>query len=66
MNRVEGNCKQMKGIHKEQWGKLTDDDLTTSSRASATSWKVRSKQRKGYEKDQSKRDIDDWYGNQTW
>ena len=26
-NRVEGNWKQMKGKVKEQWGKLTDDDL---------------------------------------
>ena len=27
-DRVEGNWKQMKGKVKEQWGKLTDDDLT--------------------------------------
>ena len=26
--RVEGNRKQMKGIVKERWGELTDDDLT--------------------------------------
>jgi len=26
-NRVEGNWKQVKGKIKEQWGKLTDDDL---------------------------------------
>jgi len=26
-DRVEGNWKQMKGRIKEQWGKLTDDDL---------------------------------------
>jgi len=26
-NRVEGNWKQLKGKVKEQWGKLTDDDL---------------------------------------
>ncbi|MFK4381495.1 hypothetical protein ABIA40_000903 [Bradyrhizobium sp. USDA 223] len=28
-NRVEGNWKQIKGKVKEQWGKLTDDDLDT-------------------------------------
>jgi uncharacterized protein YjbJ (UPF0337 family) len=28
-NRVEGNWKQVKGKVKEQWGKLSDDDLTT-------------------------------------
>ena len=38
-NRVEGNWKQVKGKVKEQWGKLTDDDLdvvagnVTSSKA---------------------------------
>jgi uncharacterized protein YjbJ (UPF0337 family) len=26
-NRVEGNWKPVKGKVKEQWGKLTDDDL---------------------------------------
>ena len=26
-DRFEGNWKQMKGKVKEQWGKLTDDDL---------------------------------------
>jgi len=26
-NRVEGNWKQVKGKVKEQWGKLTDNDL---------------------------------------
>jgi uncharacterized protein YjbJ (UPF0337 family) len=27
-NRVEGDWKRMKGKVKEQWGRLTDDDLT--------------------------------------
>lgn len=26
-NRVEGNWEQVKGKVKEQWGKLTDDDI---------------------------------------
>jgi uncharacterized protein YjbJ (UPF0337 family) len=26
-DRIEGNWKQLKGKVKEQWGKLTDDDL---------------------------------------
>jgi len=26
-DKVEGNWKQFKGMVKEQWGKLTDDDL---------------------------------------
>ena len=27
-DRVEGNWKQLKGAAKEQWGKLTNDDVT--------------------------------------
>lgn len=27
-DRIEGNWKQIKGKAKEQWGKLTDDDMT--------------------------------------
>src|SRR4051794_18220633 len=30
-DRVEGNWKQVKGKVKEQWGKLTDDDLNVIS-----------------------------------
>jgi len=26
-DRIEGNWKQLKGKVKQQWGKLTDDDL---------------------------------------
>jgi uncharacterized protein YjbJ (UPF0337 family) len=26
-NRIEGDWKQLKGTAKEQWGRLTDDDL---------------------------------------
>ncbi len=36
-NRVEGNWKQLKGKVKEQWGKLTDDDLDVSSPAACAS-----------------------------
>ena len=28
---VEGNWKQLKGAVKEQWGKLTDDDLDVAA-----------------------------------
>jgi uncharacterized protein YjbJ (UPF0337 family) len=30
-DRIEGGWKQMSGKVKEQWGKLTDDDLTEIS-----------------------------------
>jgi uncharacterized protein YjbJ (UPF0337 family) len=54
-NRVEGNWKQLKGKVKEQWGKLTDDDLD-----------IIAGKRDGLEKDRAKREIDDWYGRQQW
>jgi uncharacterized protein YjbJ (UPF0337 family) len=28
-DRIEGNWKQLRGKVQQQWGKLTDDDLTT-------------------------------------
>jgi hypothetical protein len=28
-DRIEGNWKQFRGKVQQQWGKLTDDDLTT-------------------------------------
>ncbi len=42
MNKDEigGNWKQFKGKAKEQWGKLTDDDMTVIE-GSATSWSAK-------------------------
>jgi uncharacterized protein YjbJ (UPF0337 family) len=55
----------MKGKVKEQWGKLTDDDLDViDGKRDQLEGKIQ--ERYGYEKDQTKRDIDDWYGRQTW
>ena len=36
-DRVQGNWKQFTGKVKEQWGQLTDDDLTQRSMATANS-----------------------------
>jgi uncharacterized protein YjbJ (UPF0337 family) len=64
-NRVEGNWKQMKGKVKEQWGKLTDDDLDViNGRRDQLEGKIQ--ERYGYAKDQVRKDIDDWYGRQQW
>jgi uncharacterized protein YjbJ (UPF0337 family) len=58
-NRVEGNWKQSKGKVKEQWSKLTDDDLNTiNGRRERLEGKLQ--QRYGCAKDQARRDIDDW------
>jgi uncharacterized protein YjbJ (UPF0337 family) len=64
-NRIEGNWKQVKGKVKEQWGKLTDDDLDQiAGRRDQLEGKIQ--ERYGIEKDRVERDIDDWYGRQTW
>jgi uncharacterized protein YjbJ (UPF0337 family) len=64
-NRVEGNWKQIKGKVKEQWGKLTDDDLDQiNGKREQLEGKIQ--ERYGYAKDQAKKDVDDWYGNQRF
>jgi uncharacterized protein YjbJ (UPF0337 family) len=64
-NRVEGNWKQVKGKVKEQWGKLTDDDLDRiAGKRDQLEGKIQ--ERYGIEKDRARRDIDDWYGRQDW
>ena len=63
--RVEGNWKQAKGKIKEQWGKLTDDDLDViNGKRDQLEGKIQ--ERYGYEKDRVKADVDNWYGKQTW
>lgn len=64
-NRVEGNWKQLKGRVKEQWGKLTDDDIDQiNGRREQLEGKIQ--ERYGIEKDRVKKDIDDWYTRQKW
>ncbi len=64
-NRVEGNWKQVAGKVKEKWGKLTDDDLTTiNGRRDQLEGKIQ--ERYGLAKAQVKKDVDDWYGKQSW
>ncbi|WP_077967199.1 CsbD family protein [Ensifer adhaerens] len=64
-DRVEGNWKQFKGKIKEQWGKLTDDDLDQiAGKRDQLEGKIQ--ERYGLEKDRARQDIDDWFGRQTW
>jgi len=64
-DRIEGNWKQIKGKVKEQWGKLTDDDLDEiAGRRDQLEGKIQ--KRYGLAKDQVRQDIDDWYARQTW
>lgn len=58
-DRIEGNWKEMKGRVKQQWGELTDDDLTVMS-GKREELAGRLQQRYGYAKDRAEREIDDW------
>ena len=62
-NRVEGNWKQMKGAVKQQWGKLTDDDLTQIN-GSQEKLEGIIQERYGIAKDETRKQIDSWYQNQ--
>ena len=59
------NWKQVKGKVKEQWGKLTDDDLDVIA-GKQDQLEGRLQQRYGYAKDQAKKEVNDWYDSQTW
>jgi uncharacterized protein YjbJ (UPF0337 family) len=64
-NRVEGSWKQVKGAVKANWGKLTDDDLDLiNGRREQLEGKLQ--ERYGLAADQIRKDVDTWYGAQTW
>jgi uncharacterized protein YjbJ (UPF0337 family) len=64
-NRIEGNWKLMSGRVKEQWGQLTEDDITQiNGKREQLEGKIQ--ERYGRAKDDVRRDIDDWYARQTW
>ncbi len=51
--------KQFTGQVKEQWGKLTDDDLTQIN-GNREQLEGKLQAHYGYAKDQVKQDVDDW------
>jgi uncharacterized protein YjbJ (UPF0337 family) len=58
-NILKGKWHQLKGELKSQWGKLTDDDL---DRAEGDAEKLigRVQERYGYQRDEAKREVDDF------
>ena len=60
-DQMEGKWKQWKGAAKEQWGKLTDDDLAQIN-GSREQLEGKIQARYGHAKDQVKKDVDDWLG----
>jgi len=62
-NRVEGNWKQVKGMVKEKWGQLTDDDLNmVNGKREQLEGKIQ--ERYGMAKDKVRKDVDDWLKSQ--
>ncbi len=56
-DQIKGNWKQLQGRFKQQWGKLTDDDLTKAEgRSDVLVGKIQ--ERYGKSKDEAKREFD--------
>ena len=57
-DQADGNWKQLKGKVKEQWGKLTDDDLTVVEvKRDQLVGKIQ--ERYGYQKDQAEKELNE-------
>jgi len=64
MNRdqMEGKWKQFTGKAKEQWGKLTDDDLQQlEGNTDQLAGKIQ--ERYGYTKEQAEKEVNEWRRN---
>jgi uncharacterized protein YjbJ (UPF0337 family) len=58
-DRIEGQWKQVTGKVREQWGKLTDDDLdVVAGRRDQLAGKIQ--ERYGVAKDEAERQIASW------
>ena len=58
-DRIEGNWKQFAGKAKEQWGKLTDDELDkVAGRREQLAGKIQESY--GISRDEAERQVKDW------
>jgi uncharacterized protein YjbJ (UPF0337 family) len=55
----EGKWKQLKGTIKQQWGKLTDDDVSTLS-GKKDDLVGKLQERYGITREQAEKEADDW------
>jgi uncharacterized protein YjbJ (UPF0337 family) len=62
-DRIQGNWKQLRGVVREQWGKLTDDDLDRIA-GKRDQLIGRLQERYGIAKDEAERQIDHWLKKQ--
>jgi uncharacterized protein YjbJ (UPF0337 family) len=58
-DQIEGNWMKAKGKLRQQWGKLTDDDLTRVN-GKREELAGRLQERYGFEKERAEREIDNW------
>ena len=63
-DRVEGNWKTFKGQVKQQWGKLTDDDLDVIS-GKREELVGRIQNAYGLARDEAERQVSEWEKNRT-
>jgi uncharacterized protein YjbJ (UPF0337 family) len=63
-DQLEGKWKQLKGSAKQQWGKLTDDDLTSiNGKKDVLIGKLQ--ERYGYAKEDAQARYDQWLKSQN-
>lgn len=60
-DRIEGNWKQFTGKVKEQWGKLTDDEIAQIN-GNREQLEGRIQERYGVAKDEARTKVDEWIG----
>jgi len=58
-DQIQGKWTQMKGAVKQQWGKLTDDDLEVIA-GSKDKLVGRLQERYGIQKEEAQRQLDRW------
>jgi uncharacterized protein YjbJ (UPF0337 family) len=66
-NRIQSNWQQVTGKAKEQWGKLTDDDLTRiAGQRDQLSGKIQ--ERYGVAREEAEKQLTAWIGraNESW
>jgi uncharacterized protein YjbJ (UPF0337 family) len=58
---IKGNWKEVKGKIKQQWGKLTDDEIT-QMKGTYDELEGHLQKKYGYQKDQAKTEIEKFLG----
>jgi uncharacterized protein YjbJ (UPF0337 family) len=61
-DQIEGGWKQFRGKVREQWGRLTDDDLDVIN-GRKEELLGRLQQRYGVVREEAERQVDDWFNH---